>query len=193
VRTTRSTQHWIVTLSQPDASGTPQVMTTATAMTAVRRPTWGATEHSMPQVPPVEALQSSHRLGVEWIKRYDMRFACGLLPEQWDGSEGESLTRLWTRDEPPRALDFCALAALADVFFPRVWLRRAHFTPTGTVSLTVYFHASGEELAAVGSQHILAQARGQAFHRGFFDQTAQLWSQAGHMLASTHQVVYFKE
>ena len=47
----------------------------------------------------------------------------------------------WLRDDPPRPLDFASLTAMADVFFPRVWLRRATRVPVGTVSMTVYFHA----------------------------------------------------
>ena len=37
------------------------------------------------------------------------------------------------------------------------------------------------------------QAQAQEFRNGFFDQTAQVWNQAGVMLATSHQVVYFKE
>ena len=35
-------------------------------------------------------------------------------------------------------------------------------------------------------------AQAQAFRNGFFDQTAQLWSEAGTLLCTTHQLVYFK-
>jgi len=38
----------------------------------------------------------------------------------------------------------------------------------------------------------LAQARAQAFRNGYFDHTAQLWNEAGVLLATTHQVVYYK-
>jgi len=31
------------------------------------------------------------------------------------------------------------------------------------------------------------------FHDGFFDQSGYLWSETGIMLATTHQLVYFKE
>ena len=194
VRTNRSTQHWLLTITQPDPDGDAQVVTTATAVTAVRRSTWGGTDLAMPEVPAPAAVPRVPPLGgVEWLNRYDMRFLDGIIPQTWDGRETDSLTRLWVRDEPPRALDFCALAGLADVFFPRVWLRRAQRTPAGTVSITVYFHAGREELAAAGTGHLLAQARGQEFRNGFFDQSAQLWSEAGVMLASSHQIVYFKE
>jgi len=97
------------------------------------------------------------------------------------------------RDAPARALDFCALAALADVFFPRVWLRRARQVPAGTVSITVYFHAGADLLAQTGTGYLLGQARAQEFRNGFFDQTVQLWNEAGAMLATSHQIVYYKE
>lgn len=194
VRTNRSTQHWLLTITQPGQEGDAQVVTTATAVTAVRRETWGGTDEPMPQVPaPATVARVPPLGGVQWLNRYDMRFLDGIIPQVWDGRETDSLTRLWVRDDPPRALDFCALAGLADVFFPRVWLRRAQRTPAGTVSITVYFHAGREELAAAGTGHVLAQARGQQFRNGFFDQSAQLWSEAGVMLATSHQIVYFKE
>ena len=65
--------------------------------------------------------------------------------------------------------------------------------PAGTVSITTYFHVGQAELAATGTGFVLGQARAQEFRNGFFDQTAQLWNQAGRLLVSTHQIVYFKE
>ena len=79
-----------------------------------------------------------------WTGRYDMRALRGMIPQVWDGSESDSLTRLWLRDDPPRPLDFLSLAAMSDAFFPRVWLRRAIRVPAGTVSISSYFHASSE-------------------------------------------------
>ena len=193
VRTNRSTQHWIITLSQANAAGVAEVMLTATAVTAARRTTWSAVDAAMPQVPRPDALPSGRLMStMAWINHYDMRFIRGDLPTEWDGGGDDSLSQLWVRDNPPRALDFCALASLADVFYPRVYLRRALRVPAGTVSMTVYFHASGEQLAQSGTGFLLGQARAQAFSNGFFDQTAQLWSEAGALLAPSHQIVYFK-
>jgi len=194
VRTNRSTQHWTLSILQPDAEGAPVVTTTATAVTAVRRETWSVGDVPMPPVQPPAQHQSIPPLGgVEWLGRYEMRPIAGLIPQAWDGSGDHSLTQLWMRDAPPRPLDFCALAALADVFFPRVWLRRARRVPAGTVSITVYFHASTAQLQATGTGYLLGQARGQEFRNGFFDQTAQLWNEAGTLLATSHQIVYYKE
>ena len=194
VRTNRSTQHWTVELLQPGADGAPVVTTTATVVTAVRRETWSMNDTPMPHVPaPTEARQMQGPPGVEWLRRYEMCPVAGDVPRRWDGSGDNSLTQLWMRDSPPRPLDFCSLAALADVFYPRVWLRRAVHVPAGTVSITVYFHASPQQLVAAGDAYLLGQARAQEFRNGFFDQTGQLWSSDGTLLATTHQIVYFKE
>jgi acyl-CoA thioesterase len=195
VRTNRSTQHWTLTILQADAEGAPVVTTTATAVTAVRRDTWSAGDVPMPAVPGPTAHPAIEHgpEAMEWLNRYEMRPITGALPRAWDGSGDHSLTQLWMRDAPARPLDFCALSALADLFFPRVWLRRAHRVPAGTVSITVYFHASAEQLAQTGTGYLLGQARGQEFRNGFFDQTVQLWNEAGTMLATSHQIVYYKE
>jgi len=39
----------------------------------------------------------------------------------------------------------------------------------------------------------LAQARGQVFVNGFFDQVAQLWTRSGKLIATSQQLVYYKE
>ncbi|WP_076998252.1 acyl-CoA thioesterase II [Variovorax sp. KK3] len=195
VRTNRSTQHWTVQMSQAGADGKPQVVTTATAVTALRRETWGASDLPMPQVPPpvdVERLDTGPA-GVAWLKCYEMRLISGGVPTRWDGGGDHSETRMWLRDAPPRALDFASLAALSDCFFPRIWLRRAKPVPFGTVSITTYFHVDAAQLAEVGSGHLLGRATGQQFSNGYFDQAAQLWSQAGRLLATSNQIVYFKE
>ncbi len=195
VRTNRSTQHWMLTMLQADADGQEQVVTTATAVTAVRRATWGGTDMPMPSVPPPAGLPPVGALpGIAWSQRYELRPVAGVLPAAWDGAEGpDSLSRVWMRDAPPRPLDFCALAALCDMFYPRVWRRRALRVPAGTVSMTVYFHADAELLAATGDGFLLGQAQGQEFRNGFFDQSAQVWNEAGRLLATSHQIVYYKE
>lgn len=194
VRTNRSTQHWLLEITQPDAQGEPATVLTATAVTAVRRDTWSVDDEPMPGVPSPDSVAPTNIAPqVAWPKCYAMRFITGTIPERWDGQGDTSLLQMWVRDEPGRSLDFASLSALADVFYPRVWLRRAKPVPTGTVSMTVYFHAGSAQLAATGSGWLLAQARGQVFRNGFFDQTAQLWNEAGLLLATTHQIVYYKE
>ena len=187
-RTNRSTQHWMIEMCQGD-----EVVLTGTAVTAVRRETWGVDEEPMPPCPlPEECPLPSTRLPMEFLHRYEIRGVSGNLPVVWDGSGHSSLTQIWTRDQPPRPLDFASLSALADIFIPRVFIRRATLVPVGTVSMTVYCHASAAQLAATGTGYLLGQSRAQAFRNGFYDQSSQLWNEAGVLLVTTQQIVYYK-
>ena len=110
-----------------------------------------------------------------------------------DTTHHDTTSTLWVRDEPPRPLDFASLAAICDVFFPRIFIRRRRFTPIGTVSLSTYFHADAALLAAQGERHVLGCARGVAFRDGYFEQSAEVWGDCGVLLASSQQLVYFKD
>lgn len=188
-RTNRSTQHWLVEMLQDG-----QTVLTASAVTALRRETWSAAENSLPTVPsPQDVPLCENAPRVEWVQRYEMRFVQGGPPAAWDASEESiSRTQLWMRDNPPRTLDFASLAALSDVFFPRIWRRRASRVAVGTVSMTVYFHVDAPQLAASGTGYLLGQAQAQTFRKGYFDQSAQLWNAAGELLVTTHQLVYYR-
>lgn len=189
-RTNRSTQHWTMQLLQGG-----ELCATATAFTALRRPSWNACDLNMPAVPrpqDVERLSIGPR-GVAWIRQYEMRPITGSIPTVWDGGGTHSETVMWLRDAQPRGLDFAALAAFTDTFYPRVWLRRATPVPIGTVSLSTYFHADAALLAEASDGYLLARAVGQRFYEGYFDQAAQLWSEEGTLLATSSQVVYYKE
>ena len=195
VRTNRSTQHWTIQLTQAGISGAPQMTTTATVVTAARRETWGTSDVPMPAVPK-PAKVAPMQLGegaMAWLGQYELRGVSGLVPQRWDGGGDHSESVLWLRDTSPRALDFASLMAMSDMFYPRVWLRRAKRVPAGTVSMTTYFHAEAAQLAEVGTGYLLGRATGQQFRNGFFDQAVQLWSEAGMLLATSNQIAYFKE
>jgi acyl-CoA thioesterase len=48
-------------------------------------------------------------------------------------------------------------------------------------------------LAAQGERHMLGVARGLTYRNGFHDQSAEIWGQDGQLLATTHQMVYFRD
>lgn len=186
-RTNRSNQHWILELSQAG-----EVKTTATAIFGTHRDTWADTETHPPNVAPPEQISRGGLAdNVAWAKHYDMRFVEGPFPIEEPPSPSSTST-LWVRDAEGRAIDFAGLTAVSDVFYPRVFLRRGGFIPAGTISLTIYFHADQHQLNTVGSDYVLASAHANRFSRGYFDQSAHLWSRDGQLLTSTHQIVYFK-
>ncbi|WP_193047551.1 acyl-CoA thioesterase [Mycolicibacterium baixiangningiae] len=188
VRTNRTNQHWLVELWQDGV-----LTTNATAVFGLRRDTWSDTEHAVPTVPAPDAIDETGLPDmIVWARNYEMRYVEGAAPGVGAEPEPSSVTTLWARDRRGRALDFPSLAAMSDIFYPRVFLRRGAMSPAGTISLTTYFHADSRALGVVGGDFVLARARANRFTRGYFDQSAELWSSTGELLVTTHQLAYFK-
>jgi acyl-CoA thioesterase len=186
VRINRTNQHWTVELLQGG-----DVKTTASAIFATRRDSWSDAEAQPPHAPPPEDVPVAEESDfVTWLRNYEMRFVEGALSLDGDVHE-QSTSTLWLRPVPVRPLDHAGLAAMCDVFFPRVFLRRGP-VPAGTISLTTYFHATPAELADVAEGYLLGSARANRFSGGYSDQSATMWSRDGTLLATSHQIVYFK-
>ena len=190
VRDGRSTQHWQVEMLQGEA-----VVTTASVVTAAERQTWEHAPAGPPRVPPageVEPLDTSGRNA--WLQRYEFRYVRG-APIRGGGSHeapASALSQTWIRDEPPRPLDYVSLAALSDTFVVKILQVRGDLPPVATVSLSTYFLADEAGLARQGARPLLGVSDVKAFKHGFNDQSAELWSEDGELLAVSHQVVWFK-
>ncbi|WP_072806459.1 acyl-CoA thioesterase [Rhodococcoides yunnanense] len=186
VRTNRSNQHWYLELSQNG-----EIVTTATALFGTRRRTWDDDEASPPAVPsPTDLDAGGFPEFIAWARNYDMRFASGQLSET---ESPNSATALWIRDTPPRPLDFASLTSMCDAFYPRVFQRRGKYVPAGTVTMTIHYFATADDLATQSEDFLLGTAQARRFHRGYFDQSAELWGTDGVLLATSHQVVYYKD
>lgn len=186
-RTNRHTQHWTLTLTQNG------IAATATAVFGNRWPTWSDTEACPPPAPPADTIEPAELPDlVPWLRNYEFRFIDKPLDVD-AGPQPDSTTTLWVRDKPTRPLDYASLAALADTFIPRIMIRLGQFVPAGTVSLTVYFHADRDLITAHADRPILATARVHHLGNGYADQHAQLWTDTHNLLATSHQLVYFKE
>jgi len=190
VRTNRATQHWSIELLQADA-----VAASATAVFGTRRDTWSSTEIAFPSVPAAAAVKRlSGYDGPAFIGRYEFREIRGGFPDfskPGDGTDSE--TCLWARDDPPRPIDFMSLAAICDLFYPRIYRRRPRWTAASTVTLTTYFHADSTALARQSDCHVLGVARAARFGNGYSDQSAEIWADDGTLLATSFQLVYFKD
>lgn len=189
VRDGRSTQHWWVELVQGDT-----VAGTASIVTGPSRETWGHRPGKPPVMPPLDEVEVLPTAGRgAWLERYEFRFergppVRGASPD----NPGSALSQLWIRDEPPRPLDYVSLASLADTFVIRLLQVRGDLPPVATVTLTTYFMADETEMARQGARSLIGVADTKAFKHGFNDQSAELWSDDGELLAVSHQVVWFK-
>jgi len=190
VKANRSSQHWSVEMTQ----GGGEVATLATAVFAERRPSWSHQPAEFPQAPPFEQILPYPKVAGPWVRQYDFRFADG-DPDFDSGIKqgpASALSKLWIGDRVPRKIDMLSLMSMSDAFFGRVFHARRELMPFGTVSLTTYFHADAEDLAAEDITRVLAVADAKIFHKSYCDQSGELWSPSGRLLATTTQIAYFK-
>jgi acyl-CoA thioesterase len=192
IKANRSTQHWSVELAQNGGDAA----TFATAVFAVRRPSWAHQPATFPDAPPFETVRpySTRSLKMSWVRQYDFRFVEGepQLGGVPHASPGSAFSKLWIGDTLPRKIDVLSLLSMSDAFFGRIFHVRNEFVPFGTVSLTTYFHSCADELATEDITHVLTTADANVFHRSYGDQTGELWSPDGRLLATTTQMAYFK-
>ena len=131
-----------------------------------------------------------------WMQHYEFRFALNMprrLGRTPSAEPASALSHVWVNDKPARPLDFLSLTAIADTFFGRIFHVRGAMLPIGTVSMTTYFHADAADLAAHGTAPLLGVADAKVFNKGYSDQTVDLWSRTGALLATSHQIVYFRD
>ena len=171
---------------------TEAVVAQAQCVLALERETFAILDARVPSVPRPDILDiASPRRGAtprpNFLDQYDYRPASGRL-----FAAAETMnSALWVRDAVPRALDCHSLAALADTAFPSIWLRLQAPVRITTVTMTVYFRASAAELAAAGGGYVLVDSRADAGKHGYYDQTSNLWSESGVLLAQTQQLAWF--
>lgn len=190
-RTNKSTQHWNM---QMNSGG--QMCVSASAVFAIRRDIWSVPEKMAPANLPSPETLSREDLAMRpaWVHRYDLRFVKGGLPGMFEGKvQDDSETVVWIKDEPSRFHDFASLAALCDCFYPRILIRRHKIVACGTVSLTTYFHTDTAALSKQADCYVLGAARALNFSNGYCDQSAEIWGDSGKLLASSHQIIYYRE
>jgi Thioesterase-like superfamily len=191
-RTSRTTQHWSIAMRQPDPNEPQRTTTTVRALAVMgrRRDVWeAAVGGGPPAVPGPHGLRSRKgREGIRWFEHYDSRF----VDSPMKTVDPDAPVVSWVRDHPPRPIDYPALAALADTFFPAIFAKRKAVMPIATVSMNVYFHATAGDLSAVGDRFLLGVSRSSVYRGGFFDCESQLWADE-RLIATTQQIVWYRE
>ncbi len=190
-RSGKSTQHWSVTLLQGGL-----VAATASVVCGVRRSTWAHAHARPPVVPPADAVPPVvFSLPSNWLQRYRFRFVEGTpaISATPHDVPADPRSILWLSDLPDRPLDVVSLAAMADAFLLRLLQVRGMFIPSSTVSLTTYFNGTDDEVRAQGTAPLCCVVDSRRFNGGFHDQTVELWGADGTLLASSVQVVWYKE
>lgn len=189
-RTNRSTQHFYVEMIQGE-----NTIATATLVFAARPADFSHLSAKMPKVPaPEEVAPPKTKAPLAWIDRFDMRFASGfpVMRPNDDAPLGSARTEVWLRDNPVRNMDFIALMSMSDAFFARPFHVLGKLITVGTVSMTTYFHCDEADLVEAGEDYLLGVADASILEKGYSDQFAELWTRGGKLLATSHQILYFR-
>jgi acyl-CoA thioesterase len=114
-------------------------------------------------------------------------------PKDWKPNTFPARSIFWVRHQHGVALDYCLLAMLADHTPPRPMMKTGKMLMGSTVSMNVYFHASEDELAAVGADYMLNDTVARRCEGGYYDHELHLWSRSGALLMTSEQISTYRE
>jgi acyl-CoA thioesterase len=180
----RSVSHWLADLLAGDGG---EALASAMVVLATRRDTDGHTQPAMPSAPDPESLGEAHPPGPQGMRSM-IRPIHGSPPF----GRMDTASSAWVRETTGRSVDRLQLAFLADQFAPRPYFWSDGPRPSATLSLSVYFHATDEEVDAIGDDYILSEATGSRGARSTSGQHARLWSRSGALLATTEQLCWYR-
>jgi hypothetical protein len=153
-----------------------------------RKPTRRFGWLEMPKTPLPEDLPT-YNGPAGFLREYEFRGEKMFPP-----GDGTSISSAWIRFKDGRALDYVNLAMAADRFPPRhVAVYGWGAMQNSTISLTAYFHATAEEIDAVGDDFVLCHAEGRSGSDSLFDMAGSIWRRDGLLLMTTEQLCWFRE
>ena len=179
----RSIHHWTADLT--DADG--QLLAHALIVCCDRRDTDGRTEWSMPTVPEPDELEEFHPPSPQG-ERCLHRPISGYPPFAQKSTASSS----WVKETTGRPVDHVQLAFLADNYAPRCFYWSEGPRLSATMTLSVYFHATSDEIDAIGDDYVLNEATATRGHASTVGQQARLWSRDGKLLITTEQLCSYR-
>jgi acyl-coenzyme A thioesterase PaaI-like protein len=160
-------------------------------VTMARRPITPAFAFArMPQAPAPESLSTAVMPGAGThygAAALERRTAEGFPPKPG----GDSRSLAWVRSRRG-LLDKGLLGMIADNSPPRAFYALGPTVMTTTLSLTLYLHATNEELAAVGDDFILVEYEGRVGGGGASDERSSYWTRSGKLLATSEQLAWYR-
>lgn len=165
----------------------------AQATFGMRRETMRWTDAKMPVALQPESIQPHALLPVPFLQQFDARWVSFMPLDPRANPEDPASSMFWIRDVLQRKIDYVLLAAMVDFAPPRVSWKRKAMAPSSTVSMTVHFHATPQELADIDSDYVLSEVHCRRCEGGYFDHELKLWSRSGVLLATSEQVAAFRD
>ncbi len=160
----------------------------ASVVLAARRDTDGHLDIEMPAAPDPATLEATHPAPGGAGERTIVRPISGAAPHDRESTYSSG----WVRETSGRPVDHLQLAFLADHREPRSFFWGESPRPSSTLSLSVYFHATPEELAAVGDDDVLSEAFATRGAQSTSEEHLRLWSRQGALLATSVQMDWYR-
>jgi acyl-CoA thioesterase len=180
----RSISHWLVEMTSSEAEGT---LATASVVLSAPRPSDSHLEAVMPDGPDPETLGVFHPPGSQG-DQVVMRPITGFPPY----GRTDTRSTAWVRDISHRRIDYRQLAYLSDLRAPRSFHWSDGPRPSATMTLSVYFHATEDEVARVGDDYLLSEAFGVRGSWSTSEEHLRLWSPDGELLATSEQLARYR-
>lgn len=180
----RSVSHWTCELRSMDG----EVQAIGTVVLASRRDTDGHVDAQMPPAPDPETLPIVGAAPGPMGERTTLRPVEGFPPFDRD----TTFSLAWVRETSGRPIDHLQLAFLADHRPPRSFFWSDGPRPSATLTLSVWFHATGADLAEIGDDELLSEAFGTRGSQSISEEHLRLWSRAGDLLASSVQADWYR-
>ena len=180
----RSVHHW---QAEMVTAHDQRTLAHATLVLSNRRDTDGFTQPSMPEAPDPDTLEEFHPPGTQG-ERTLMRPVFGHPPFGRD----DTSSMAWVREMTGRQIDHLQLAFLSDAYAPRSFFWSDGPRLSATLTLSIQFHATDDEIAAIGDDNVLNEAIGTRGAASTSGQQARLWSRQGALLVTTEQLNWYR-
>ena len=180
----RSLEHWRAEVLPVEGG---RVLALAVVAMANRRESDRHVEFSMPEAPDPKSLPDFHAPGAQG-QQTEIRPIWGHPPF----GRASTSSGAWVRLAEPRPLDHTLLAYLADQYAPRSFFWAGGPRPSATIAMSVYFHATAEDLIAAAADPILSEAIGTRGEQSTSGAQLRMWSRAGALLATSEQLCWFR-
>lgn len=180
----RSLSHWRAEWLSLDGD---RMLAHAMVTLVHRRESDGHIEPVMPAAPDPHSLAEFQAPGTQGQQTL-IRPIWGFPPF----NQASTSSGAWLQLAEPRPLDHVLIAYLADQFAPRAFYWSAGPRSSATVTMSVYFHATAEELDAAGTDYVLNEVVGTRGEQSTSGAQLRMWSRAGALLATSEQLCWYR-
>jgi len=178
----KSLSHWRCDLF---IDGEEAPAATSTVVLANRRTSDQRTDLPMPSAAAPETI-ATFQPPLPFGAQVDLRIAFG------GEDQPTSRSLAWEKELSGRAIDSLQLAFLCDLGWPRAFALGPSSRPSSTITLSLYIHATVEELAEMGDDFILSEIVATRAVEGTIGSRKDMWSSRGVLLATSEQLCWFR-